>query len=389
MSPSPSCTTAIEFTLQNTLRCHTKAINHLALSPDKTRLISIGDDSRVVVWSVASGERLFAVERPFNGAATAVSWTSRDNSRFVVGYASGDLHLFRNESEKSYCDSLGVSGGKGSVEGIVYDETHDRIASICADSAMLWKIKGADLVPILSSPFISGGYGRCIQFCDNGASVVMYYLDNHECVCYSIDPWEKRWSKKLNTRIGYAAPNHDGKLLLVSNLKGGIDEYQFPSMERVQTFTFPTEINCILQTKSLPQGNLIVIGGDDGFARVFNRISGQLVSEIHHGVHGQLVQVVEAFVDPGDRCIVVTATSGKAPYELKIWHYQPQKAQVPSMELSAAPPVKYSSSTWCDRIAIAFIAFLFLLLLITIVIAVVFLIGALDISMLQYPARVE
>ncbi|KAH8978130.1 WD40-repeat-containing domain protein [Lactarius hatsudake] len=368
MSPSPSCTTAIEFTLQNTLRCHTKAINHLALSPDKTRLISIGDDSRVVVWSVASGERLFAVERPFNGAATAVSWTSRDNSRFVVGYASGDLHLFRNESEKSYCDSLGVSGGKGSVEGIVYDETHDRIASICADSAMLWKIKGADLVPILSSPFISGGYGRCIQFCDNGASVVIplgeevvekaEHLDL-QTAAMRVTVLPARCGTRLGSQLSNtenaevcklgtnatkgkgqqlhdekeeeraerdnAAPNHDGKLLLVSNLKGGIDKYQFPSMERVQTFTFPTEINCILQTKSLPQGNLIVIGGDDGFAWVFNRISGQLVSEIHHGVHGQLVQVVEAFVDPGDRCIVVTATSGKAPYELKIWHYQPQK----------------------------------------------------------------
>ncbi|KAH9174091.1 WD40-repeat-containing domain protein, partial [Lactarius sanguifluus] len=272
----------IEFTLQNMLHCHTKAINHLALSLDKTHLISIGDDSRVVVWSVASGERLFAVEWPFNGAATAISWASCDNSRFVVGFASGDLHIFQNESKKSYRDSLGVSGGKGPIEGIVYDETHNRIASICVDSAMLWKIKGTNLVPILSSPFISGGYGRCIQFCDNGASVVMYYLDNHKCVCYLIDPWEKRWSKKLNTWIGYAAPNYDGKLLLVSNLKGGIDEYQFPSMERVQTFTFPIEVNCILQAKSLPQGNLIVVGGDDGFAWVFNRISGQLVSKIHH-----------------------------------------------------------------------------------------------------------
>ncbi|KAH9174101.1 WD40-repeat-containing domain protein [Lactarius sanguifluus] len=299
MSPSPS-STAIEFTLQNTLRCHTKAINHLALSPDKTRLISIGDDSRVVVWSVASGERLFAVERPFNGAAMAISWASCDNSRFVVGFASGDLHIFQNESKKSYRDSLGVSGGKGPIEGIVYDETHDWIASICADSAMLWKIKGTDLVPILSSPFISRGYGRCIQFCDNGQAL-------------------------SSTNSSYAAPNYDGKLLLVSNLKGGIDEYQFPSMERVQTFTFPIEVNCILQAKSLPQGNLIVVGGDDGFAWVFNRISGQLVSEIHHGVHGQLVQVVEAFIDPGDQCIVITVTSGKAPYELKIWHCQPQK----------------------------------------------------------------
>ena len=82
---------------------------------------------------------------------------------------------------------------------------------------------------------------------------------------------------------GYAAPNHDGKLLLVSNLKDGVDEYQFPSLVKVQTFTHPIERNCILQTKMLPSWNLVVVGGDNGFARVFNRISGQLVSEIHHG----------------------------------------------------------------------------------------------------------
>lgn len=108
---------------------------------------------------------------------------------------------------------------------------------------------------------------------------------------------------------GYVAPNHDGKLLLVSNLKDGIDEYQFPSMDKIQTFTHPIQTNCILQTKTLPSWNLIVAGGDDGFARVFNRINGQLVSEIHHGggrptgflgipliciaAPGQLVQVVE------------------------------------------------------------------------------------------------
>ena len=85
------------------------------------------------------------------------------------------------------------------------------------------------------------------------------------------------------TNSGYTAPNHDSKLLLVSNLKDGIDEYRFPSMEKVQTFTHPIEKNCILQTKTLPSWNLIVTGGDDGFAQVFNQISGQLVSEIHHG----------------------------------------------------------------------------------------------------------
>lgn len=64
----------ITFTLQNTLRCHTRAINRLAISPDKTRLISVGafshgllasryfthewlaDDSRTVLWSITSGD---------------------------------------------------------------------------------------------------------------------------------------------------------------------------------------------------------------------------------------------------------------------------------------------------------------------------------------------
>lgn len=59
----------------------------------------LGDDSRVIIWSITSGEKLFAVERPFNGPATAAAWASRDNSRFVVGFASGDLHLFMSEKE--------------------------------------------------------------------------------------------------------------------------------------------------------------------------------------------------------------------------------------------------------------------------------------------------
>ncbi|KAN0136801.1 hypothetical protein V8E53_005242, partial [Lactarius tabidus] len=80
------------FALQNTLCCHTKAVNHLAISLDKTCLISIGDNASMVVWSVASGEKLFVTELPFNGAVMVASWVSGDGSCFVVGFASGDLH---------------------------------------------------------------------------------------------------------------------------------------------------------------------------------------------------------------------------------------------------------------------------------------------------------
>ena len=81
---------------------------------------------------------------------------------------------------QSYCDSVPASVGKGAVEGIAYDAIYDRVACICENSTQLWCIKGSELVPILRSPFVSEGYGRSIQFHDNGASVVMYYLDTHE-----------------------------------------------------------------------------------------------------------------------------------------------------------------------------------------------------------------
>ncbi|KAI0296895.1 WD40-repeat-containing domain protein [Russula brevipes] len=307
-----SVTSGIRFELQNILRYHTKPINHLAISPDYSRLISIGDDARAVVWSVASGEKLFIVERNFNGPAMAASWVSRDTSRFVIGFANGDLHLFYGESGKLYRDNVGIAGGGGAVEGIMYDATHDRIASICEKTTQLWRIKETELIPILQSPLMSEGYGKCVQFCDNRANVVMYYLDTHECVCYSIEPWEKRWSKKLTSRIGYATLNHDGKLLLVSNLKDGIDEYHFLSMEKVQTFSHPIETNCIIQSRSLPSWNLIVTGGDGGFARVFNRISGQLVAEIHHGARGELIQVVET---PDENSRFMAANESIRPLE--------------------------------------------------------------------------
>ena len=114
---SPLSIDTVEFALQNTLQGHTKPVNSLCVSPDKTRLISVsafshflnqlpftegllGDDSKVIVWSVLSGEKLFMAQRPFNGPATAASWVSRDSSRFVVGFASGDLHLFSSENGK-------------------------------------------------------------------------------------------------------------------------------------------------------------------------------------------------------------------------------------------------------------------------------------------------
>jgi len=79
-----------------------------------------------------------------------------------------------------YHDNVSILGGEGPVEGIIYDPVHNQITCICKKSTQLWRIRGTDLVPILQTPLMSEGYGKCIHFCDNGASMVMYYLNTYK-----------------------------------------------------------------------------------------------------------------------------------------------------------------------------------------------------------------
>ena len=63
------------------------------------------------------------------------------------------------------------------------------------------------------------------------------------------------------------------------------------------------------------------------------------------------------------------------------------EALISSKEPSV-PPANLLSSTWGDRIAIAFITFLFMLLLVMIVFAAMYLVGALEISYIM-PIRLK
>lgn len=74
----------------------------------------------------------------------------------------------------------------------------------------------------------------------------------------------------------------DGLYIFVSNLINGIDQYRFPSLEKIQSFLHVIENNYPLQVSSAAKGSLVVCGGDNGFARVFDRRTGQLIQRLEH-----------------------------------------------------------------------------------------------------------
>lgn len=75
----------------------------------------------------------------------------------------------------------------------------------------------------------------------------------------------------------------NGKQFLVSNLCDGLDLYSLPTMELKRNFTHAIALNVILQVEIISQLQWAVVGGDDGFVRVFDMRSGSFLFSLVHG----------------------------------------------------------------------------------------------------------
>lgn len=74
----------------------------------------------------------------------------------------------------------------------------------------------------------------------------------------------------------------DGAHIFITNLQDGLDHYKLPTMEKIQSFEHSISQNVPLKVAVNSRGNLIVCGGDDGRARVYERHSGKLLTRLTH-----------------------------------------------------------------------------------------------------------
>lgn len=81
----------------------------------------------------------------------------------------------------------------------------------------------------------------------------------------------------------------EGNFLLVSNLKDGVDKYTVPTFQRVQSYSHVILCNVPLQISVARQAGLIFVGGDDGFARVFDYNTGIYRGQLAHGNQGDQI----------------------------------------------------------------------------------------------------
>ena len=117
--------------LQFDLHHHTAAVNTLSINPEGDRLLSagkyahptifsqtranlqkytLGNDAKVIIWILTSGEKLQVIACPFNGAVGAAVWfpsTSGLRHGFAFGCADGSIHVYTSD-EVTVCRDLTI-----------------------------------------------------------------------------------------------------------------------------------------------------------------------------------------------------------------------------------------------------------------------------------------
>ncbi|KAG2088927.1 WD40-repeat-containing domain protein [Suillus discolor] len=303
-----------------TLTRHTKAVNVLAVSMHRALLLTGGNDNRIVVWSLASGEMIQEIFAPASGFISAITWMDVDDrgeTTFAFGASDGNIQVYERIDNVLFQFQSITPGHTGAVESLAWDPVHCRLASAGDGHPHVWNFTSDRTLKTITSQLDKQPYiARTVHFYDNGASLLVSFLESSEVFCYSVEPWDLKWRKKVQGRIGNTAL--EGNFLLMSNLKDRVDKYMVPTLQHVQSYSHVIIRNVPLQISVARQAGLIFIGGDDGFTRIFNYSTGAFRGQLEHGnPSDQIIPVTSHEGCAG--CTVVTGSCFNGHSSVKVW----------------------------------------------------------------------
>jgi WD40 repeat protein len=127
------------------------AIAGLALSPDNTRLVTVGPGKECVSWQTGNGQKERAFEA--GGDATAAAF-SKDGQRLAVAGADGTVRLFGVGDGKL----VGSFPASGAVTELAFHPTAPQVAGTQKNAATVWTVAfqpGQPLPPEFGRPLQS------------------------------------------------------------------------------------------------------------------------------------------------------------------------------------------------------------------------------------------
>ncbi|TEB39422.1 WD40 repeat-like protein [Coprinellus micaceus] len=309
-----------DFELIYTLRGHSQAINVALFSSDGSFLLTGGDDGVLNFWDIRNGCLHQTIPVPFHGPVLSAAWTySHDLKRVtgvLFGCSNGTVQYYRKHASEFVFVTIELTSSlPGGVEEIAFDAHHSRVATANGGVVKLWHLSPDGVLTELHTSDNEDSMISSLFFCEGGEQLVVCYLESHNVVSFQAENWALNWSHKLPRRIGSASGLPNGTLA-VTNLASGLDVFNFPPTQILHTYSHQVAQNVRLQIATLCNGELLVVGSDDGKPRVVNRASGNGFDRaLDHGMG--IVSTVGSLQQLGTSYVVSAAS--EAPYEVKVW----------------------------------------------------------------------
>ena len=103
-----------------------------------------GNDSRVVVWNLTSGEMIQEFCVPSAGFISCLAWIKLSDGEedvFVFGASDRNIHLYEQSKDHplfAFC--LVTVAHEGAIESLTWDSIHHCLASVGDSEVSLWNV---------------------------------------------------------------------------------------------------------------------------------------------------------------------------------------------------------------------------------------------------------
>ncbi len=258
----------------------------VCFSPDGRSLAAGGTDGELRVWDVKTRRLRFEPERRHWAPVTSICFSS-DSKRLVS--ASYDQFIRVRDSESGELVEE-WSAGKGNISCVAYNPTGTRLASACSDGTVtIWNAANFQRLLVLSD---HDEVPHALAFSENGKTLFSGGSGSQVHI-WDGTPWDASLERKPRVLTGFKSR--------------------------------------ILALAINPLGSELAAGGEDGAVMTWGLPSGQLKKEIHE--HGEFGVVFALEYEPDGTHVISSGGSDEGFSVVRRWNTQTQT------EADAYPPI--------------------------------------------------
>jgi WD40 repeat protein len=228
----------------------------VSVSPDGSRLASIGDDGKAAVWDVASGDKLFSLE----DRVMSVAFSS-DASRLATGGEDRIAKLWNAATGK---ELMAFSGSGRGVVGIAFSRDGTRLAtSALAGLVKVWSTETGRRLAAVAAGAATG-----LAFNANGTLLIT--TDTTAATVWDLST--ERALRRLDAPAFDVAVSPDGSLAALVGLNGLTGLWNPVTGEQLRSLS--GHRGHVGSVEFSADGRTFATGGDDGTVRVWDAKTG-------------------------------------------------------------------------------------------------------------------